>query len=107
MQVRLEFYNDMLADPQTLKNNQWEHNVGLLEIAREIGCKVALATMSHCAQVQKILKLLDWNKRFDYVATRDDVENGKPDPEIYNLVVDELQIKAEKNAGNRRLARRG
>ncbi len=29
---------------------------------------------------------------FDFVASRDDVENGKPDPEIYLLVADQLGI---------------
>jgi beta-phosphoglucomutase-like phosphatase (HAD superfamily) len=46
--------------------------------------------MSHCPQVQHILDVLDLANAFDFVATRDDVENGKPDPEIYNLVAAEL-----------------
>ena len=31
---------------------------------------------------------------FDFVATRDDVEHGKPDPEIYQLVARDLNIPA-------------
>jgi beta-phosphoglucomutase-like phosphatase (HAD superfamily) len=32
---------------------------------------------------------------FDFVASRDDVEQGKPDPEIYLLVAQELAIAPE------------
>ena len=56
VQVRLEIYEEMLADPQTLKDNQWEHNVELLQLANERHCQTALATMSHCEQTNKILK---------------------------------------------------
>ncbi len=95
VQVRLEIYEEMLTDPLTLKDNQWEHNVELLELANERHCQTALATMSHCEQTNKILKILEWHDKFDFIATRDDVENGKPDPEIYHLVMDELGVSAE------------
>jgi beta-phosphoglucomutase-like phosphatase (HAD superfamily) len=48
--------------------------------------------MSHCAQATKVLQILDIEKQFDFVASRDDVENPKPDPEIYLLVARELGI---------------
>lgn len=91
VQVRLEYYDDMIKDADTIRDNQWEHNLKVLKQAREQGCKTALATMSHCPQVERILNILDLQDAFDFVATRDDVENGKPDPEIYHLVADELQ----------------
>ena len=34
----------------------------------------------------------DLSDTFDFVASRDDVERGKPDPEIYLLVADELGV---------------
>ena len=51
--------------------------------------------MSYCAQVTKILKILYLSYSFDLVATRDDVEHSKPDPEIYLLVSRELHMKPE------------
>jgi phosphoglycolate phosphatase-like HAD superfamily hydrolase len=36
-QVRLQFYDAMLADPEVLRNHQWPHNVGLLQQARAKG----------------------------------------------------------------------
>lgn len=92
VQVRLGIYEDMLADPEVIRSNQWPHNVALLEQARRVGCKIGLATMSHCSKVTRILEILTWRQVFDFVATRDDVEKGKPDPEIYNLVATELFV---------------
>jgi beta-phosphoglucomutase len=92
VQLRLRTYEEMLADTEMLRDNQWPHNRRLLEEARRMGCKTALATMSHCQQVNRILDILGLSEAFDFVATRDDVVNGKPDPEIYRLVAQELHI---------------
>jgi len=92
VQVRLRYYEEMLADPEALRANQWPHNVALLGEARRSGCKTALATMSRCEQARRVLEVLDLADAFDFVATRDDVEHGKPDPEIYQLVARELAV---------------
>jgi beta-phosphoglucomutase len=92
VQVRLRFYEEMLADPEVLRANQWRHNVALLNEARRTGCKTALATMSRCEQARRVLEVLDLADAFDFVTTRDDVEHGKPDPEIYQLVARELNV---------------
>lgn len=95
IQVRLKYYDELLADPETLRQNQWEHNVALLKLARQKSCRTGLATMSHCEQVRYVLDVLDLADHFDFVATRDDVQNGKPDPEIYLLVASELGITSD------------
>ena len=92
VQIRLRYYEELLADPSILKNNQWPHNVELLRTARQNGCKTGLATMSYCTQVQRVLAILGLAGEFDFVASRDDVEHGKPDPEIYRLVSTELAV---------------
>jgi HAD superfamily hydrolase (TIGR01509 family) len=92
VQVRLRYYAELLDDPDVLRASQWPHNVSVLQQARQAGCKVALATMSRCDQAQRILKILGLQEAFDFVATRDDVEHGKPDPEIYQLVAGELDV---------------
>lgn len=92
VQVRLNIYEDMINDPSVLRENQWPHNRELLEQARQDCRQVALATMSHCDRTNQILEILELNAAFDFVATRDDVEVGKPDPEIYQLVADELNV---------------
>ncbi|MFQ5753259.1 MAG: HAD family hydrolase, partial [bacterium] len=93
VQVRLQIYNKMLADSTILHEHVCPYNVGLLKYARGCGYKTGLATMSHCAQVNRVLQILRLNDEFDFIATRDDVEHGKPDPEIYNLVARQLQVR--------------
>lgn len=95
VQVRLGIYEEMLANPEVPLNNQWPHDMALLEEARRSQCKVGLATMSYCAQVQRLLEILNLTDTFDFVASRDDVENGKPDPEIYIQVANELDVPPE------------
>ena len=96
VQVRLDYYDDMISDPQVLRENQWPHNMELLEVARETGCTTALATMSGRERTQQVLEILNLLDAFDLVATEDDVEEGKPDPEIYHLVCRELDMPSER-----------
>lgn len=83
--IRLEIYDGMLADPETLRSNQWPHNVELLHAARRASCKTALASMSTCDQVTRVLDAIGLQDQFDIVLSREDVECPKPDPEIYLL----------------------
>jgi HAD superfamily hydrolase (TIGR01509 family) len=92
IQVRLNHYEHMLADTKVILDNRWPHNLAVLEEARLTKCKTGLATMSRCHQATRVLEILDLTQRFDFIATRDDVERGKPDPEIYHLVSDELRV---------------
>lgn len=92
VQIRLRHYGRMLDDPGVILENQWPYNRAVLEEARRVGCKTGLATMSHCDQVTRILDILELSDDFDFVATRDDVERGKPDPEIYLLVSREISV---------------
>ncbi|MCK5429180.1 MAG: HAD family phosphatase [Anaerolineales bacterium] len=92
VQIRMNYYDRMLADPQVLRSHQWVHNRALLEEARRQKCQVGLATMSQCNQAQRVLQILGLADEFDFIATRDDVERGKPDPEIYLLVASELDV---------------
>ena len=95
VQIRLQIYEKMLANPNVIRSNQWQHNINLLQLAKANCEQVGLATMSHCPQVQRVLEILELTQTFDFVATRDDVEYGKPDPEIYLLVAKELNVSPE------------
>jgi HAD superfamily hydrolase (TIGR01509 family) len=94
-QVRLQYYDRMLADTELIRSNVWPHNLALLDFARQACRRVALATMSVCSQVDQILAALDLTGAFEYIAGREDVEKPKPDPEIYLLVSDKLDTAAE------------
>lgn len=92
VQVRLNHYESMLADTKVILDNRWPHNLAVLEEARLAMCKTGLATMSRCHQATRVLEILDLTQKFDFIATSDDVEHGKPDPEIYHLVSSELGV---------------
>ncbi len=94
VQVRLGLYEAMVSDPELLRKHRCPYNVRLLKWARRRGYSTGLATMSQCLQASRMLQILDLEKNFEFVATRDDVEKGKPDPEIYTLVSHELEVSA-------------
>lgn len=58
VQVRLRIYEVLLSDPDILCQSRWMHNINLLEETRASCQKVGLATMSYCAQVQRVLTIL-------------------------------------------------
>lgn len=57
--------------------------------------KIALASNSQKNFVLKVLKKLGIERFFDAIVTRDDVKNPKPDPEIYKIASERLNIKEE------------
>jgi beta-phosphoglucomutase len=94
-QVRLQYYDRMLADTELIRSNVSPHNLALLDFARQNCRKVGLASMSVCSQVDQILAALNLTGVFEYIACREDVEKPKPDPEIYQLAAGKLGIPAE------------
>lgn len=92
IQVRLGYYNNIISNPQIIHDNTWPHTISVLQAAHRVGVSTGLATMSHCEQATRVLNILDLHQNLSFVATRDDVERGKPDPEIYFLVAEELAI---------------
>ena len=94
VQLRLQHYNTMLADETLIKNNCWPHTMHLLEFLRQSDVKLGLATMSYCEQATRVLAALGLTGVFASVVTRDDVEHGKPDPEMYTLIAKELEVPA-------------
>lgn len=90
--LRLRIFEEIVADENILRNAARKHNVDLLRQVRAATCKVGLATMSYCPQVGRSLRALGLQDAFDFIAAREDVENPKPDPEIYLLVAKALGI---------------
>lgn len=58
------------------------------------GLPFGLATSSRRVFVDRILPTIDWRHRLSFVLTGDDVENGKPHPEIYWKAAEKLGIDA-------------
>ena len=91
-QLRMGVYNAMISDPEILNKHLCPYNLGLLKWARENAFHTALGTQSHRPQTLQILEILKIGNEFDFIATREDVENPKPDPEIYLLLASELNV---------------
>ena len=93
--MRTEIYNKMVEDPQVIRDNQWPHTIGLLRVARENFCRTALATMSYRKEALHVLRSLDLEDSLDEILTREDVQNPKPDPEIYLLAAQKLEVQPQ------------
>src|SRR5918994_1337385 len=94
VQVRLGIYEKMLGEPELIVEHHYPHNIALLRSVRREGFPTALATQSHREQARRVLGILELEDEFDVVVTRDDVEHGKPDPEMHLLAARELDFEA-------------
>jgi beta-phosphoglucomutase len=92
VQIRLGIYEEMLGDSKLIQEYRYPHNIALLRSVRREGFPTALATQSHREQAQRVLNILGLADEFDVVVTRDDVEHGKPDPEMHLLAARELGV---------------
>jgi len=95
VQMRLRTYETLVAAPELVLAHSYPHNIALLRDARREGYPTALATQSHREQARRVLDILGLADEFEVVVTRDDVEHGKPDPELHLLAARELGVRPE------------
>lgn len=73
-------------------------NEGLLETiqwAKEKGMKVAIASSSPRFLVDEVLRLLNLGQYFDCTVSGDEVLNRKPEPDVYQKVLELMGMKPE------------
>jgi beta-phosphoglucomutase len=92
VRIRLRIYESLLSDPERVLAVRYPHNLALLSDVRRQGYPTALATQSHREEALRVLEILGITDQFDAIATREDVEHGKPDPEMHLLVARELGV---------------
>jgi len=95
IEKRLEIYNSMLEDPAILPKYCCTMTIGFLRAVKKDKFLTGLATMSHCAQVEKVLAITNIKDQFNYVITRDEIENAKPHPEIYLRMKNKLNVEVD------------
>jgi len=66
-----------------------------LLVAKERGLGLAIASSSNREWVVGHLERLDLRRYFDVIHTSDDVERTKPDPTLFNLALDSLNLKPQ------------
>src|SRR5919199_5538794 len=93
-ELRLRRYEAMLADHALVKRQAYPRALALLHRVRGDGYATGVATMSHAAQALVVLDILGVRGELDAVVTRDEVERPKPDPEIYQVLVERLHVPA-------------
>jgi beta-phosphoglucomutase-like phosphatase (HAD superfamily) len=84
----------MLGDRKLIQEHRYPHNIALLRSVQQEDFQSALATQSHREQTRRVLDILGLADEFDVVITCDDVEHGKPDPEMHLLAAHELNVEA-------------
>lgn len=91
-ETRMRIYQQMLNDPELLRSHQLQHNIDLLHRVGRFGYKRALSTSSTRDEALRVLDVLQLSSEFDLIATTEDVERIKPDPEIYLFICRSLGI---------------
>ncbi len=92
VRFQLDYYSGLLYNPEIIRRQAYPHIPALLSEIQRAGFKIGLVSMSPFPQVQRILTVLQLVEVFDFIATREDVNLPKPDPEIYLLVAAELKV---------------
>ena len=93
--MRRGIYDEMVADPQVVRDNQWPHTVRLVRLAKESHCRTALATLSARKEALHFVRALDLEQSLDLVLAREDVKEAKPNPEIYLLAAEKLGVEPQ------------
>ena len=95
VRIRLRIYEELLSDPDRVLSVRYPHNLALLTDVRRQNYLTALATQSHREEALRVLGILGITDEFDVIATREDVEHGKPAPEMHLLVARELGVEVQ------------
>lgn len=66
--------------------------IEFLEAAQSLGIKMAVATAAPVANMEFILDGLDLRRYFQAVTTAAEIQNGKPDPEIFLKSAEKLAV---------------
>ncbi|MEO0572946.1 MAG: HAD family phosphatase [Bacteroidota bacterium] len=83
IEKRLQIYRSILEDTDLLSKHFCPFTLGLFHRLYNDKFTVVLATMSHLPEAKKVTETMGIYDKFNLVLTRDDVENGKPEPDIY------------------------
>jgi HAD superfamily hydrolase (TIGR01509 family) len=90
---RDEIFLDLVAGELPLMNGARELVTWLREYTR---LRLALATSGHRRYINAALGVADFEDAFEIIVTGDDVQNGKPHPEIYQTAAGKLGIEASR-----------
>lgn len=92
---RLSIYRGILDNTQLLSEHFCPFTLGLFNRLYQDDFILVLATMSHLPEAKKVTQTMDIYDKFNLVLTRDDVEHGKPEPDIYIKAIRLLGLESD------------
>lgn len=92
--------DDMLLNKKTflLAEQRVHKKKGLLELIaflKQQNVKIAIASSSRASQIDHYFEIEGMEKNFDYITSGEEVENGKPNPEIFLKTCQKANVKPE------------
>ena len=90
--IRRCIYRDMMRDLQLIRDHRYPQVIDLLRHCRTKGYLMGLATTSRRKDAMHVARALDVLDDFDLILTREDVQQPKPNPEIYLRATDRLGV---------------
>jgi len=94
-QIRMEEYRNTDGAPEKLLGSVYQHNIDLLRCQKSNGRTVSVATSSFSDEAKRVLDVLGVRVLLDDIVGRESVTNPKPDPEIYLLAMERLELEPE------------
>ena len=94
-EIRMEEYRATDGAAERLLENTYDHNIDLLRTQKASGRIVSVATSSFSDEAKRVLDVLGVRVLLDDIVGREMVTNPKPDPEIYRLAMDRLELEPE------------
>ena len=95
IEKRLALYREVLENIALLSKHFCRNTLGLFHRLYRENYTLVLATMSHLPEAKKVTEAIGIYDKFDLILTRDDVENGKPAPDIYNKAKEHFGLSSE------------
>lgn len=92
---RLKIYREVLENTELLSKHFCSYTLGLFHRLYKEDFTLVLATMSHLPEAKKVTEAIGIYDKFDLILTRDDVKNGKPAPDIYNIAKEHFGLNPE------------
>lgn len=67
--------------------------LNFIHLVHDNGYKIALASSNNKRAVDEVIETFNLGKYFDFIISGEEVQNGKPDPEIFLTVANRLNVK--------------
>lgn len=89
--IKIHADHTALMEKETVREGVLEY----LQLAKEAGLRIGLASSSERSWIDRYLEVLGIGDYFEVICTADDVNRVKPDPELYLKAMEKLGVKPD------------